>query len=66
MSLNDWNSNHFNYLIMFKKISKTKEVKKFVAQDVQKLTVKELKQTMGGYQEPILCYDEFRNRYYPC
>lgn len=51
---------------MFKKISKTKEVKKFVAQDVQKLTVKELKQTMGGYQEPILCYDEIRNRYYKC
>lgn len=48
------------------KISKTKEVKKFLPKDVKKLTEKELKQIMGGYREDEICYDEIRNRYYPC
>ncbi len=51
---------------MFDKKTKDKEVKKFLPSDVQKLTEKQLKQTMGGYQYPHLCYDEIRNRYYKC
>lgn len=51
---------------MFKKTAKNTEIKKFTPSDVQKLTEKELKQTMGGYMENIVCLDPITDKYYPC
>jgi len=51
---------------MFKKTVTNKEVKKFTSSDVQKLTEKQLKQTLGGYQEGLICYDEWTGKKIPC
>ncbi|MXO04044.1 hypothetical protein [Flavobacterium sp. HBTb2-11-1] len=51
---------------MFKKTAKNTEIKKFTPSDVQRLTEKELKQTMGGYQYPNLCFDYESGKYYKC
>ncbi|WP_152561060.1 bacteriocin [Flavobacterium sp. ASV13] len=48
------------------KFLKTKEVKKFIAKDVQKLNEKQLKTIVGGYREDEICEDPIRDRWVPC